>query len=164
MRRRILLVAVALLTFASGVAAAALWYLHRPPFFRAADESNIAEIVFRQSIKDEEQEVGSSGIFCLSRDENIDPSDEFMRRFAYYGTRVRKLSQCEKTGYGVTDRETGRRGVSIEIQRLTWINRNEVKVIVNHYSWGWGQAGFACHVIREHGSWAVENCELGLIT
>jgi hypothetical protein len=164
MRRNTLRIVVALLTFGIGVTAATLWYLHRPIFSRAVEEESIAEAVFRQSIKDEEQEVGSSAIFCLSRGESIDPSNKFMKRFADYSTRIRKLSQCDKTGYGVTDKQTGKRGMSIEIQRLTWVNRNEVKVNVHLYSWGWGQSGFACHVIREHGLWVVKEWELGFIT
>ncbi|MCA1816951.1 MAG: hypothetical protein LC746_11175 [Acidobacteria bacterium] len=164
MRRRTLFIAVALLTFVIGAAAATLWYLHRPIFSRAVDEDSIAEAVFRQSIKDEEQNAESSAIYCLSRDKNTDPSDELMRRFADYSNRVRKLSQCEKTGYGVTDKQTGKRGMSLEIQRLTWVSRNEAKVAILHYSWGMGQTGFGCNVIREHGSWMVKNCEWGLIT
>lgn len=159
---------IALLIFLIGAAIATTWHfrpsfrLEKPVVSRTADEENIAEMVFRHQASEEGRSEGDA-VFFLSRGEDTDPSDEFMRRFESV-SRVRKFSECNKRGEGVTDKKTGERGMILEIHGVEWINDAAVKVGVTTYAWGWGQSGSVCHVVRDDGRWVVTGCELVFIT
>jgi hypothetical protein len=171
MRRFTLRFSIALLTFVIGVAIATFWY-SRPTYRRAPDKKpvisltaeadNIAEAVFRNQVS-EEGKSEPDAVFFLSRGENADPNDEFMRRFEGM-PRVRRFSQCNKRGDGVTDKKTGARGMILKIYWIEWINDAEVKVGVGTYAWGWGQSGSVCRVVRGNTGWVVKGCELKDIT
>ena len=153
---------IVLLTLVVGISVATVWYLKRPVFTRTAEEENIVEVVFRHQIQEESKSEGHT-IFFLSRPADTDPSDGFMRRFE--GMRgVRRYSQSKKVSDGVTDKETGERGIILDVHRIEWLNNAEAKVGVGTYVWGWGQSGSVCRVVRENGNWAVKACELTLIT
>ena len=162
MRRLSIRFAIALLTFVVGVSAATVWYMNRPTFSRAVEEENIIELVFRHQIEEEGKSEGVA-VFFLSRGEDTDPSDEFMRRFVDMPG-VRKFSQGNKRGDGVTDKRTGERGVILKVHRIEWISDAEVKVGTGTYAWGMGQSGYVCRVGRDNGRWIVKDCELTLIT
>ena len=162
MQRFSLRFALALLALVVGLSAATVWYLKRPAFSRATEEENIAELVFRHQIEEERKAEGDS-IFFLARPADTDPSDSFMRRFE--GMRlVRRFSQSKKVTDGVKDKETGERGIILDVHRIVWLNNAEVKVGVGTYVWGGGQSGSVCRVVREGGRWAVKECELTMIT
>jgi len=151
-----------LLSLVVGLGVATVWYLKLPKFSRAAEEENVAEVVFRHRIEEERKAEGDS-IFFLARPADTDPSDSFMRRFE--GMRlIRRFSQGKKVSEGVKDKQTGERGVILDVHRIVWLNDAEVKVGVGTYVWGWGQSGSVCRVIREGGKWAVKECELTMIT
>src|SRR5690242_12493 len=99
MRRLSLRFAIVMLTFLLGVAATTGWRLFRPRFSRALEEANIMEAVFRNQIAEQSSTEGKAVIF-LSVVRDMDPSDEFMRRFADMPL-VRKVSQANKRGNGV---------------------------------------------------------------
>ena len=151
-----------MLTFVLGVGAAMGWYILRPNFSRAVEEANIVEAVFRYQIAEESRSESYAVVF-LSPARDAGPSDEFMRRFADM-PHVRKFSQANKRGDGVTDKQTGERGIILDVHRLEWISNGEVKVGVGTYAWGWGQSGSVCRVVHENGKWVVHSCELTLIT
>jgi hypothetical protein len=154
--------AIALITLILGISAATVWYLKRQVFTPATEEENVVEVVFRHQIEEESKSEGHT-IFFLSRPKDTDPSDAFMRRFD--GKRgVRKFSQSKKVSDGVNDKETGERGIILDVHRIEWINNSEVKVGVGTYVWSWGQSGSVCRVVRENGKWAVKDCKLTLIT
>jgi hypothetical protein len=168
MRRFTLRFSIALLTFVIGVAISTFWYF-RPTFSRAPDKpvisrtvDDIAEVVFRHQVSEEGRDKPMAAFF-LSRGEDADPGDEFMRRFEGMA-HVRKFSQCDKRGDGVTDKKTGERGMILRIHRIEWINDAEVKVGVGTYTGGWGRSGSVCRVVRENSGWEVKGCELTFIT
>ena len=162
MRRFNLHFAITLLTLGVGVSAVTVWCLKRPTFSRAVEEENVVELVFRYQIEEESKSEGKA-IFFLARPADTDPSDEFMQRFSGLPG-VRKFSQGNKRGDGVTDKKTGERGIILDVHRIEWVNDAEVKVGAGTYAWGMGQSGSVCHVVRENGRWAVKGCELTLIT
>ena len=151
-----------MLTFVVGVGATTSWYLFRPRFSRAVEEANIMEAVFRNQIAEESSSEGK-GVIFLSVARDMDPSDEFMRRFADMPL-VRKVSQANKRGVGVTDKQTGERGIILDVHRLEWTSDAEVRVGVGTYAWGWGQSGSVCRVVHQNDKWVVQSCELTLIT
>jgi hypothetical protein len=162
MRRFSLRFAMALLALVVAVGVTAVWYLKRPVFSRAAEEENIVEVVFRHQIEEENKAEGHT-IFFLSRPKDTDPSDGFMHRFD--ATRgVRRFSQSKKVSDGVTDKETGERGIILDVHRIQWLNSAEVEVGVGTYAWGFGQSGSVCTVLRENGKWTVKDCKLTMIT
>ena len=180
MRRFTLRFSIALLTFVIGVVMATFWYFRptyrrapdkpvisrtvddKPVISRTAEEENIAEVVFRHQVS-EEGRSERIAVFFLSRGEDTDPSDEFMRRFEGMA-HVRKFSQCNKRGDGVTDKKTGKRGMILKLHRIEWINDAEVEVGVGTYAWGWGQSWSVCRVVRDNNEWVVKGCELTGIT
>ena len=162
MRRFSLRFGIAMLTFGVGVSAAIGWHMLSPKFSRAVEEANIVEAVFRYQIA-EESRSESNGIVFLSLGSDASPTDEFMRRFADTQV-VRKFSQANKRGDGVTDKKTGERGIILEVHRLEWISDADVKVVVGTYAWSWGQTGSDCRVAHETDKWVVQGCELTLIT
>ena len=162
MRRFSLRFATAMLTFVVGVGATTAWYLFRPRFSRAVEEANIMEAVFRNQIAEENSSEGK-GVIFLSLAGDMDPRDEFMHRFADMPL-VRKVSQANKRGDGVTDKQTGERGIILNVHRLEWTSNAEVSVDVGTYAWGWGQSGSVCRVVLQNDKWVVQSCELTLIT
>jgi hypothetical protein len=162
MRRFSLKFGIAMLTFVVGVGATTGWYLFRPRFSRAVEEENIMEAVFRYQIAEERSPEGK-GVIFLSVAQDMDPSDDFMRRLAEMPV-VRKISQANKRGDGVTDKQTGERGIILDVHRLEWISDAEVRVAVGTYAWGWGQSGSVCRVVHQTDKWVVQGCELTLIT
>lgn len=162
MRRFSLRFAIAMLTFVVGISAAIVWYESRQTFSRTVEEENIRELMFRHQIEEESKSEGTA-VFFLSCGKDADPSDEFVQRFADMPS-VRKLSQGNKRGDGVTDKKTGERGIILDVHRIEWINNAEVKVGVGTYTWSWGQSGSICRVVRENGGWIVKDCEITSIT
>jgi len=161
MRRLSLRFAVAMLTFIVGVGASTGWYLFRPRFSRTVEEANIVEAVFRNQIAEESRSEGKAVVFLSVGQE--DPSDEFIKRFADISP-VRKISQANKRGDGVTDKQTGERGIILDVRRVEWTSDAEVRVGVGTYAWSWGQSGSVCRVVHQNEKWVVQSCELTFIT
>jgi hypothetical protein len=166
MKRLSLRLFIALLTFIIGVAIATFWHFRptvlrpsdKPVFTRTIEEENIAEAVFRYQFENCCVNPKYS-VYFISRGDDLDPSDNFMKRFAGHNPPVKKVSQSVKVSDGVNDKETGERGVILGIHRIKWLNNAEIDVSVSEFVWGWGQSGSVCRVVRENDKWKVKGCK-----
>ena len=158
---------ITLLTFTTGVAIATVWDVYpnvqsapkQLEVSRNIEEENIAEAAFRYKFEDFSDGRKFSVYFLWLEDER-DPSDDFMSRFAGNKPPVKKVSQSVKVSDGVKDKETGKRGVIYGIPRIKWLNDTEVDVSVSKWVWGWGQYGYVCRAVKEKDGWMVKRCEL----
>jgi hypothetical protein len=104
---------------------------------KSKTEDDIREAVFTYQIqKWGSYEQYSGKIFFLSFGSFRDPSDEFMKRFAGYGKRVKKESQAAGDITGVKDKETGQSGLVLNVTEIKWIGDAEVEVDGGYYEHG----------------------------
>lgn len=87
---------------------------------RSAMLEDIREAVFRYQFKDEHGPDDTKVYFIAVEDGN--PSPELLRRFADHKPPVKPRSACISSGRGVTDKQTGERGVIYSIGAIK-INR-----------------------------------------
>ena len=65
-----------------------------------------------------------------------DPSDMFMARFAGHRPRVKKLSECTRSAYGVLDNLTGESGIIISTGLVRRLDANRIEVWGGYYESG----------------------------
>jgi hypothetical protein len=161
MRRTLIGLTAAFVTFLLGITSVGIWSAHhdlKNPktnslISHSIEEDNIAETVFRyQMPKDSQLKV-----YFLSRNDN-DPDGQFMRRFEGQLPLVKKKSQSSHNRYGsILDKETGEYAAILSVGQIEWINDSEVKVSGSIFT---GEvAGYIYQVIREGNRWIVKSSE-----
>jgi hypothetical protein len=134
------------------------------PPSRPVQEEDIRETVFRYQFAHNASGLQQTAEFyCLSLGEvsdqdNLDPSDELMRRFQDHQPPVKKASQCDADmSQGVTDRATGQQqGLIFRVTSIKWINDAEVEVEGGYYEAGLSASGNVYRVVKESGRWIVK--------
>jgi hypothetical protein len=86
---------------------------------------------------------------------DIDPSDEFMKRFEGHEPPVKKASQCEYSRSSVRDRITGKIGLLFWATGIKWVNSKEIEVNSGWYLDGLGASGCVLHIVLENKRWWV---------
>jgi len=122
-----------------------------PATSRPAQEDEIREAVFRHQLKKYQADI-----YFLSVGRDRDPSDQFMRRFAREKRRVKKVSQCAYSASGVRDKATGRKGVILNVGKITWAGRTHVKVEGGYFAWGRAASSNLYRLAREGRRWVVK--------
>ena len=81
--------------------------------------------------------------------------NEFMKRFAGFGPRIRHVSDADSLITGVIDKYTGEPGIIISAGEITWINDSEVMASGGYYRNG-RYAGSNTYYLRNvKGSWII---------
>jgi len=122
-------------------------------------EDDIQEAVFRYMFMHHKASAERLGVkaYYLSLGENeADPSDEFMKRFADNKPPVKKQSEAQAdAATGVKDRSTGERGYVLRIEKIKWVNDTEVEAEGGYYSSGVSASGNTYYLKKQDGRWIV---------
>jgi hypothetical protein len=131
---------------------------------RTADENDITEAVFRyQFIHNDSFIRRTAAFYYLSLggafDNNSkDVSDEFLKRFDGNTPPVRKFSKAHyDLVEGITDKETGKKGLAFEVRTIKWLGDDAVEVEGGYIENGTSASGELFTVKREGGMWVVKS-------
>jgi hypothetical protein len=87
--------------------------------------------------------------------DDIDPSDEFMKRFEGHKPPVKKASQCEYLRSSVRDTSTGEIGLLFWSTGIKWVNAKEIEVDSGWYLDRLGASGCVLRIVLENKRWWV---------
>lgn len=121
-------------------------------------EADIREAVFHYQFKRNAsgQQQRASAYFLIIGEQDGNPSDEFIRRFASHSPPVKPASRCwSSMRRGVVDKDTGRSGLIFSVGSIKWINDTEVEVSGGYYEAGLSSSGNIYFVKRRGGKWEV---------
>jgi len=125
---------------------------------RLAQEDEIREAVFRYEFRHNSSGQGArAGVYCISvGEQNADPPDGFMRRFAGFTPPVRKASDCSTHPLnGVVEKKTGKRGLLFRVRSVKWLSDTEVHVVGGYFEDGLSASGNTYTVVRTRNGWMV---------
>ena len=139
------------------------------PVLQNLEQDNVREVAFKTLIYEAAAAQHGYRVYFLSlgntwtndRPAEIDPSDDFMKRFAGRAPPIRKVSQSRIDEAGeVRDKTSGQRGVIFTVTDLKWTSDREVtaKCIVF-------KAGLSAYVneyklTRKYNQWKVTDIKL----
>jgi hypothetical protein len=130
------------------------------PSSKTVAENDIREAVFRyQFDHDATQQKTYTKVYFISIENEKDPDDEFLRRFAGNTPMVKKKSQAvgdNKGTGGVIDHETRGSGIIYRITQLKWVNENEVEVEADFHVAMLFAGGCKYRVRRENNQWLIK--------
>jgi hypothetical protein len=131
----------------------------------ASDQENIWEAVFRYQFDHNESGVSKSiSTFCLSLIKDMDPTDEFIQRFATHIPRVKKQSECEISNRGASepdvvgyaiDKQSGHPALIFRIDKITWRGKNEVIVQGGYFSYSLSAETSRYYLQKKGKKWTV---------
>jgi len=106
--------------------------------WRRVQEENLWEAVFRYQFahngSGQQQAAHIYFIGITIGTNRVEPSNEFMKRFANHMPPVKRLSACHfARGVGLIDNKTGEQGLSFFISDIRWISNTEVEVMGGYY-------------------------------
>jgi ankyrin repeat protein len=122
---------------------------------------DIEEATFRhQFAKNASGQQSATGAYFLSIQDKlgkaVDPSTEFLQRFAGNKPRVAPVSQCKASPEkGVQDTKTGEQGLIFSIESLRWKSETEVEVDGGYYEAGLSASGNTYTLQKKNGKWVV---------
>jgi len=124
---------------------------------KEAEEADIKETVFRYLFKHNhsggQQHVDAFYLY-FPDSTHRDPDDAFMVRFKGHHPPVKKVSQCIHSDR-IKDRDSGKEGLLFGIDRIKWINPNQVEVEGGYYEGSLSAAGYLYTVLKKRGRWVV---------
>jgi hypothetical protein len=127
---------------------------------KASDELDIREATFRyQFVRNASGQRQNAGVYCLSivaNGKDTDPDAAFIKRFEGTAPVVRKASDCSRSGEGVTDKTTGRRGLLFSTGAITWTSETAARVEGGYYEGGLSASGNTYYLRKTDGKWVVE--------
>jgi len=138
----------------------------------AADKSrqiqtdDIREAVFRWQFEhNSSYQQQNAGVYFLEVGENEgDPSDEFIKRFAGNKPPVRKRSECSVSTGGVFDKKTREKGLVFRATKIKWKTDTEVDVKGGYNEHGLSASGNTYTLKKENGKWKVVNDKMHWIS
>jgi ankyrin repeat protein len=126
------------------------------------ENDDIREAIFRHQIgpevpgKQQRVQVYFLSVLDHASGKYIDPSPDFMKRFAKNKPRVAKESECTSSPYkGVRDKVTGEEGLIFQVGFIKWIAEDEVEVEGGYYEAGLSASGNTYHLRKKNGKWVV---------
>ena len=125
--------------------------------FSQQQQNDIRETVFRYQCRHNASiQVSSAVVYCLSVENNADPSEDFMKRFAGFKPTVHKASDCNTDAYkGVVEKATGKRGLVFRVKSIKWISQTDAEVVGGYFEDGLSASGNTYTVTRIKGRWRV---------
>ncbi len=134
---------------------------------RQGQEDAIREAVFRWQFDNNASGLQRTAkVYCLRVAENDgDPSDEFIGRFAGNKPPVRKASECSTDmREGALDKKTGEKGLVFSVGRITWKSDAEVEVAGGYWEGGLSASGNTYTLKKENGQWKVTSDKMSWIS
>jgi hypothetical protein len=123
---------------------------------RLTQEDDIRETVFRYQFDHNASGLQKSakGYFLAIGEKGVDPSAEFMKRFAHHNPPVHKGSAWR----------TGNKGLFFRVTSIAWISDTEVEVVGGYYEGNVSSSGNTYTVKKDTGKWQVTNDKMGTIS
>ena len=101
----------------------------------------------------------------MSVDEEVNPSDALLARFAGRRPPVKKVSESVSKKYeGIFDKETGKKGILFIVTSIKWISETEAEVEGGHYTAPLEASGHVYKVRFENGKWVVKEDDMKWIS
>ena len=125
----------------------------------AVEELDIREAAFRYQFVERTDGLKTIETYCLSIGANgneKNPDDAFMKRFEESTPAVKMVSACNKSGFGVTDKATGKPGVIIRTEGIKWISETDVEVEGGYFYAGNGGSRETYFLKKIDGKWIVQ--------
>jgi hypothetical protein len=133
---------------------------------RQSQQDNIREAVFRWEFghNGSYQQEKAKVFFLVVGENDSDPSDEFVKRFADNNPPVRKGSECSSSPRkGVLDKKTGERGLIFRVGSIVWKSDTEVEVDGSWHEGGLSAGGHTYTLKKETDKWKVTNDKMGWV-
>jgi hypothetical protein len=134
---------------------------------RLSQEDDIREAIFRhQFTHNASGQQKHARFYCLSVGENDnDPTDELLKRFADHKPPVLKRSDCHVHPFtGVSNNRTGTRSLIFRVSGITWISDKKVKAEGGYYEDGLSSSGNIYTVTKQHRKWMVSDDQMKWIS
>ena len=123
---------------------------------RRAQEDDIREAVFRRQISDRKSAVYFLAFTDEEKNTAIDPPAEFLKRFADIKASIQKRSAAKfNVNETITDAASGKVGVALIIDALTWTSDDEVDVRAEFDGGGDDGIGGFYILKKGEGGWKV---------
>lgn len=135
------------------------------PFFASetADEDEIMEATFRYQFPHNASAMQQNAkLYFLSID-GADPSDGFMQRFAGHDPAVKKVSSSTSGTDGVTDNQTGEKGIIFRVETIKRVNATTVEVKGGYYEAGLSASGNTYYLKNNGPGWVVTKATTNVI-
>jgi hypothetical protein len=134
-----------------------------PPLSR---EDAVREAVFKYQIERMTSALQQKDVvFFLSVDEEANPSDALLTRFAGRRPPVKKASESFSKEYeGIYDKETGKKGILFRITSIKWVSETEAEVEGGHYTGPLAASGHVYKMRFENGKWVVTDDDMKWIS
>ena len=117
----------------------------------------ICEAVFRYQLRQHAPAQLASPICYYLALRGRDPADDLMCRLWDLAPWVKKRSQCRISARdGVIDRDTGARGLIVEVSSLSWMDAAAVDVVGGYYAAPLEAAIVLYHVAYDEDRWDVK--------
>jgi hypothetical protein len=148
MTRRILLIAIAVMTGITGGSAS------EPG---VSFEDQVREAVFRYLFKSEDPDKIAEVYFVaiLDGDKQRDASPALMKRFTGHRPRVVPASSAKVGFEGAVQRDTGASGIVFHVGAIKRVSEDVLEVEAGHYTGNLSASGGTYRVERKDGVWVV---------
>lgn len=124
-------------------------------------EDCIYEAAFRYQMRNSEGHEPSS-LFFLSMEQARDPDGDLLKHLANNAFRVKPVSDSLDQRTLIKNRDTGESGVILRVGKITWVDKDRVRVGLSAYS-GWGDVkAYVYHLTRGEKEWIVTKREFEL--
>lgn len=134
--------------------------------FTTREQEDIREAVFRYQFQHNSSIQGSgAAVYCLTIENNADPSDDFIKRFAGSKPPVRKASDCSADAYkGTVEKATGKRGLIFRVRNIKCISPTRAEVVGGYFEDGLSASGNTYTVTKSKGRWRVSNTSMNWLS
>jgi hypothetical protein len=123
-------------------------------------EEVVCEVVFRYQLQQPLVDPPQPPRYYLAL-YGHDPGEALLRQLKELTPWIQPLSHCRVTARdGVVDRETGIRGLIVQVARLAWVHAAAVDVVGGYYITHRHAAGLHYHVESDGSRWAVTTAHL----
>ena len=120
-----------------------------------SNPDDVREAVFRWQFENNKAGVPpGAGFYCLSLN-GRDPTNVFMRRFKGYRIPLKKISECNTSGGGVSDAKTGKYGGVVFKVEDGMMSSDEALFTGGYFFDGIGASGNQYTVKKINGKWKV---------
>jgi hypothetical protein len=131
------------------------------PALQEAEEGNVREVAFKTLIYEAAAAQDGYKVYFLSLGNEIDPSEEFMKRFEGRTPPVKKASLSKIGEKGeVQDKSSGQRGVIFTVTNLKWVSNQEVEATCDVFKAGLNGYTYKYTLTRKNNQWKVTNKKL----
>jgi hypothetical protein len=125
----------------------------------ASQQDDIREAVFRYQFDHNQSGLqGNAHAYCLAAtigEKEVDPSDQFIKRFAHHKPPVRKASACHWAKVRVVENRWGKPALIFFVSKINWTSDEEATVNGGYREGNMSSSVCSYAVKKENGKWTV---------